>query len=665
MTIADASAGGNVFQQSDSGSAKQLWYFNPVDGNCEALEPTPEPTPEPTLEPTPDNQPPVAMIEAVADHQSGQTVTLDGSGSTDPDGDRINYLWTQTQGEQIELTDNTGPTLNFVAPTVDQSTAFTFELSVDDGSLSDQTSVQFLVLPEGNPSAPGLYVSGRQLLESNGNALVLRGINVPHAWYQDRTSSSLSDIANTGANSVRIVLASGERWSKTSESEISNLIAQAKANQLIAILEVHDTTGYGEQSGAATLSQAVDYWKSIKGALIGQEDNVVINIGNEPLGNDQLASAWIDGHIEAVQALRDAGFNHAIMVDAPNWGQDWENIMRDNATSVLAADPQKNVIFSVHMYQVYQDANTISSYMSTFIQNDLALVVGEFGADHLGEEVDEASVMSYAEQYGYGYLGWSWSGNSGGAESLDIVQNFDPSLLSGWGETLINGNNGIKATSTAATVFASNEPSDPGTPINTGNPEHGTVRVFYMHPSDVAYDAAIPEGITGVMQEAQRYFQQELGVTFKLNDPVVEVVEGEQERSYYENTPQWGEPYWYSVANMHIELRRRFDLGAPDNRWVIVGEISAEGEGAGGGANSGWVFLNEHDAEGAAGGRGGSMGRWYGGMVHELGHAFGLPDSTSTDGTPMSASFYSYPDCHFTEAQKSEILNGLYGSFFQ
>ncbi len=57
------------------------------------------------------------------------------------------------------------------------------------------------------------------------------------------------------------------------------------------------------------------------------------------------------------------------------------------------------------------------------------------------------------------------------------------------------------------------------------------------------------------------------------------------------------------------------------------------------------------------------MNRWYGGMVHELGHGFGLPDSTSTDGTPMSASFYSYPNTHFSQAQKNAILAGPYGSF--
>ena len=57
------------------------------------------------------------------------------------------------------------------------------------------------------------------------------------------------------------------------------------------------------------------------------------------------------------------------------------------------------------------------------------------------------------------------------------------------------------------------------------------------------------------------------------------------------------------------------------------------------------------------------MNRWYGGMVHELGHALGLPDSTSTDGTPMSASFYNYPNTHFSQAQKDRILSGPYGSF--
>jgi hypothetical protein len=196
-----------------------------------------------------------------------------------------------------------------------------------------------------------------------------------------------------------------------------------------------------------------------------------------------------------------------------------------------------------------------------------------------------------------------------------------------------------------------------------GTPPTRTVRVYWLKPSDVPFDQRYPDGIANVMREAQRYYRQELGKTFTLNDPVVEVVGGDQPRSWYENTPNGGDRYWWAVTNMQNELARKFGLNNPDSRWLNVGEISAEGEGAGGGASPGWVVLSGHDADGAAGTSGQSMNRWYGGMVHELGHAFGLPDSAMTDGTPMSASFYDYPDTHFDQSQKSRILNGPYGNF--
>jgi hypothetical protein len=229
--------------------------------------------------------------------------------------------------------------------------------------------------------------------------------------------------------------------------------------------------------------------------------------------------------------------------------------------------------------------------------------------------------------------------------------------------------NGVACTGSVTTTPPTTAPTTPPTTQPTTTPPTGTpalktVRVFWLKPTDVAFDQRYPDGITGVVREAQRYYKQELGKTFALNTTVVETVNGEHDRNWYITTNCTGsDHYWCVVANMQQELMRRFGISNPDNRWLCVGEISAEElNQSGGGASPGWVLLSGHDADGAAG-INGAMNRWYGGMVHELGHGFGLPDSTSTDGTPMSASFYSYPDTHFSQAQKNAILAGPYGSF--
>ncbi|MCC4617690.1 glycoside hydrolase family 5 protein [Xanthomonas campestris pv. asclepiadis] len=299
----------------------------------------------------------------------------------------------------------------------------------------------------------GLSVSGTQLRESNGNTVVLRGVNLPHAWYASRTDAALAAIAATGANSVRVVLSSGYRWNRTPEAEVARIIARCKSLGLIAVLEVHDTTGYGEDGAAAGLSHATAYWTNIRKALIGNEDQVIINIGNEPFGNQLSASEWVNGHATAIAALRKAGLTHALMVDAPNWGQDWKFYMRDNATALLARDSRRNLIFSVHMYEVFGSDATVNKYLRAFRDKKLALVIGEFGGDHRGAHVDEAAIMRRAREYNVGYLGWSWSGNDSSTQSLDIAIGWNATRLSSWGRNLILGADGITATSRRASVF--------------------------------------------------------------------------------------------------------------------------------------------------------------------------------------------------------------------
>ena len=297
-------------------------------------------------------------------------------------------------------------------------------------------------------------VSNGKLLDANGNPFVMRGINYAHTWFTDKTAS-IADIANTGANTVRVVLSNGTQWTRNNGVEISTIIQTCKENQVICILEVHDSTGYPESSSASHISNATAYWLSddIKMAIQGQEDYVIINIANEPFGNGVTEDTYVNDHKDAINALRTGGLSHTLMVDAGNWGQDWQFYMRDNATEIFNSDPDKNVVFDVHMYEVFNSASNVENYIKAFTDNNMVLVVGEFGATHNGNEVDEDAIMQYAAQYDIGYLGWSWSGNGPCCTDLDVVNNWAPNNLTSWGNRLINGSNGIQATSTVASIF--------------------------------------------------------------------------------------------------------------------------------------------------------------------------------------------------------------------
>ncbi|KUN81441.1 beta-mannosidase [Streptomyces griseoruber] len=321
-------------------------------------------------------------------------------------------------------------------------------------------------------AATGLHIADGRLVEANGNDFVMRGVNHAHTWYPGRLQS-LADIKALGANTVRVVLADGHRWSANSASDVANVVAQCKANRLICVLEVHDTTGYGEDSAAGTLDQAADYWIGLKDVLAGQENYVVINIGNEPWGNTDPAG-WTAPTIAAVKKLRDAGFQHTIMVDAPNWGQDWQGVMRANARSVYAADTTGNLIFSIHMYSVFDTAAEITDYLNAFVNAKLPLLIGEFGgpADQWGDP-DEDTMMATAQQLNLGYLAWSWSGNTD--PILDLATAFDPTRLSSWGQRVFNGVNGIAQTAKEATVYGGGTPADTQAPTTPGTPTASAV----------------------------------------------------------------------------------------------------------------------------------------------------------------------------------------------
>lgn len=93
------------------------------------------------------NPPPVANAGPDNTVEMGQTVTLNGSGSTTPFGTITSYLWTQVAGTAATLSDNTAANPTFTPPTVPVIGAvLRFQLTVTDSrSLTASDNVDITV----------------------------------------------------------------------------------------------------------------------------------------------------------------------------------------------------------------------------------------------------------------------------------------------------------------------------------------------------------------------------------------------------------------------------------------------------------------------------------------------------------------------------------------
>ena len=91
------------------------------------------------------NSPPVANAGADQSVAVNATVTLDGSGSTDPDNNIVSYHWQQTDGPTVTLTNANTAIAQFTA-SVAGGSVLTFELTVTDSNGVKSTDTNMITI---------------------------------------------------------------------------------------------------------------------------------------------------------------------------------------------------------------------------------------------------------------------------------------------------------------------------------------------------------------------------------------------------------------------------------------------------------------------------------------------------------------------------------------
>jgi hypothetical protein len=311
--------------------------------------------------------------------------------------------------------------------------------------------------------AQGFKISGTQLLDANGNNFVIKGVNVPLAWFVTDVNNNIAAIKSaTGVNCLRIVVST-----TTADNAWQTCVQKCIDNKIIPIVELHDVTGNNTPS---ELNRMAQFWASKAAYLTSPAiaKYILINIANEWSDWNMSANAtgtisrvtWRDSYITAVKTMRDAGIKTTLICDAAGYGQDNKTqTLLAYAKAVQASDAYHNCLFSVHMYCEWSvGGNSNVATLLPGIKNaGIPIIVGEFGWEESNGnggycDIDESLIINTANTNGIGWIAWSWKGNGGVENVLDLSNDWAGTNLTAWGKTVTSGAGGTK-TAITASVF--------------------------------------------------------------------------------------------------------------------------------------------------------------------------------------------------------------------
>ncbi len=246
--------------------------------------------------------------------------------------------------------------------------------------------------PRPPEDAPTLTTNESQILDIDGEPVLLRGINLQYGDNPTLRYDGIGAIRETGSNVVRIQL----REDSTID-EVEAALNKAVDEGLIAMVMLRDENITCQNDADYLIERTDELWLDRWLPALAQrrfQDHLMINIANEwgPMNVFDAFSFGYDSYIDTYKVLirkfRDAGFKVPLVIDAPHCGQDYSAFLAARGRELMAADEEDNLVLSVHAYRGRWNANDeIIRAMDLLSQENVPVVVGEFGGSNVwGEE---------------------------------------------------------------------------------------------------------------------------------------------------------------------------------------------------------------------------------------------------------------------------------------
>ncbi len=252
-------------------------------------------------QPAPANDPPAADAGTDQTVNEGSTVTLDGSGSSDPDDGIASYLWERTAGPTVTLSSAAAARPTFTAPDfISGANTLTFRLTVtDNGSQSTSDTVTITVADVNQP--PVADAGSDQSISEVGVTVTLDGSNSSDAddgiasyfWQQtDGPTVSLSNSATmqptfispnvaAGGESLAFSLTVTDVFGDQDTDgcvvtvSLDNLPPAANAGADQTINEGENVTLDGSSSNDSDGTIASYHWEQTAGPTVSLSDSAV------------------------------------------------------------------------------------------------------------------------------------------------------------------------------------------------------------------------------------------------------------------------------------------------------------------------------------------------------------------------------------------------------